>query len=570
MNDEVREAAAEYLVESSAGETEEASDLRPLIRLLEHAEGFAVAFLQHDVPFAAERLVSNLLGELASRGRPGDILRLNQPTHDLLGTLEELDHPPGRPLFILGFERSIPADAVFPTALTRLNMARDFYRRLPFAIVLVLPRYALDKLARQAPDFWAWRSGVFEIEPSLKELRELIIAQPIGEVDLYRDLSTEAKRRYLDTVEILLDDYRRRDVNEGEDLALLYRRAAAILKAQGRHQQALDHLVRALEVAERSGNEELKTDLQLDLVQPTLYLGDMDEALRLVQVVVAARRRRAEDRDDALAAADLARSLVAYGWVLGERRQDEEALEVTLRATTIWRHLVNDFSPRYAPDLAESLLNCGVFQGRLGRYDESKETTREALEIYRQLVSETRGQYLSGLALTLSQAANVLGAEQRHQEAVRLRQEAVETWRRFAAASGVDVRGEMSQALSNLAVDLSLSGRVDEALEAANEAVLQQRELIAGEVEFWADSFALASRLNVLGTCLGLAGRFDEAADCLEEALSVLEALPLDELQAHQRDISFLVTQYRNFASMTTERTAGLPRFDRIREALEG
>jgi len=58
-----------------------------------------------------------------------------------------------------------------------LQWTRESLRQFNFPIVLWLPDDVATRLAQQAPDFWSWRSGVFEFSRSLS--RTLSLA-PMG------------------------------------------------------------------------------------------------------------------------------------------------------------------------------------------------------------------------------------------------------------------------------------------------------------------------------------------------------------------------------------------------------
>ena len=62
-----------------------------------------------------------------------------------------------------GLESGIPYDQPNSRILAELNLGRDLFPRdVPSPLVIWLPDYAVTAVARFAPDFWAWRSGVFE------------------------------------------------------------------------------------------------------------------------------------------------------------------------------------------------------------------------------------------------------------------------------------------------------------------------------------------------------------------------------------------------------------------------
>ncbi len=50
----------------------------------------------------------------------------------------------------------------YPPMLQDLNFVRDAYQEgVPYPLLIILPDYALTRLAKFAPDFWDWRSGIF-------------------------------------------------------------------------------------------------------------------------------------------------------------------------------------------------------------------------------------------------------------------------------------------------------------------------------------------------------------------------------------------------------------------------
>jgi tetratricopeptide (TPR) repeat protein len=72
-------------------------------------------------------------------------------------------------LLISGLENSIGVDSEYPEILVNMNMERDNYPRiLPYPIVLLLPSYAVIRIARYAPDFWSWKST----EVQLKKIKK--------------------------------------------------------------------------------------------------------------------------------------------------------------------------------------------------------------------------------------------------------------------------------------------------------------------------------------------------------------------------------------------------------------
>jgi tetratricopeptide (TPR) repeat protein len=68
-------------------------------------------------------------------------------------------------LLISGLENSIGVNGEYPEILVNMNMERDDYPRiLPHPTILLLPSYAVTRMARYAPDFWSWKSTEVQLK----------------------------------------------------------------------------------------------------------------------------------------------------------------------------------------------------------------------------------------------------------------------------------------------------------------------------------------------------------------------------------------------------------------------
>ncbi|AFY48583.1 hypothetical protein Nos7524_2755 [Nostoc sp. PCC 7524] len=78
-------------------------------------------------------------------------------------------------LMIRGLENAIGVFAEYPPVLQDLNFVRDAYKStVPHPILFILPDYAITRLAKFAPDFWAWRSGIFCLKTPTKTIENAI------------------------------------------------------------------------------------------------------------------------------------------------------------------------------------------------------------------------------------------------------------------------------------------------------------------------------------------------------------------------------------------------------------
>jgi len=275
-----RKAEAEPLAFAGSPLPEE--ELAALLRVLRWARGFVLVFVRSNVPLESRQIVAELAERLAGDGPRVRELRLAAATDDLLSEIRALTPPlaAGEAVVVVGFEHSIPSRISYPPALDRLNRAREHFRELPCTLVLVLPDYALNQLAREAPDFWAWRSGVFATRPAVS--RVLIEPRELGsrQSDLW-SLALERKKDHLEVLQELLADLERSAVGNEVEKSDLCWRISVLHHSLGELDDSLLYARKALKHAgEDARGRALALGQIADIYQDR---GELDEALRIRQ-----------------------------------------------------------------------------------------------------------------------------------------------------------------------------------------------------------------------------------------------------------------------------------------------
>ncbi len=248
-------------------------------------------------------------------------------------------------------EASIRSADPHPPILAHLNLARERYKELlACPLVLWLPDYALTRLAREAPDFWAWRSGVFQFAPEAdiaqSALRRLAYEPGIAT----SNLDAAAKRERLALLEQLLADYRELGDGPQEQDA-----QAAILFEMGH----------------------LRQDL-----------GDYDEARRFYQQSLDIKQQLG-DR------AGIAATLHQLGGLAQFQGDYDEARRFYQQSLDIKQQLGNRVG------ISISLHQLGTLAGLQGNYDEARRLYQQSLDIKQQLGDR------AGTAITVWSLGNV-------------------------------------------------------------------------------------------------------------------------------------------------------------------
>ena len=209
-------------------------ELARLERMLTRAEGFTLAFARVNVPTQRAKLVEAIqarvqkksveIVEIDLEGAVGDVLT------EIKDFLQQHDGaaPDGtakRAVFVYGLERVIPSSAIYHPALALINLKRENFREaIPSPLVFWIPEYALQAIAEGAPDFWAWRSGVYEFTLPHEHTDALwsSVAPEGGQVALSR-LPLDEKKERIHSLSGLLAEYEvREDKDEPNILDIRY------------------------------------------------------------------------------------------------------------------------------------------------------------------------------------------------------------------------------------------------------------------------------------------------------------------------------------------------------------
>ncbi|MBD2627061.1 tetratricopeptide repeat protein [Trichormus variabilis] len=138
-------------------------------------------------------------------------------------------------LMIIGLEKSIGLFGEYPAVLQDLNFIRDaFTNSVPHPILIFLQDDALKRLAQYAPDFWAWRKGVFYFQTA-QSTRELAIDRTLNSERILESLNLPEKQERIDLLERLLMEAatdKNNRVNILRELGVAYRSIGEIKKAE--------------------------------------------------------------------------------------------------------------------------------------------------------------------------------------------------------------------------------------------------------------------------------------------------------------------------------------------------
>jgi len=402
-------------------------------------------------------------------------------------------HPPFA-LSVHGLEASLHSDIPHPPLLTHLNLARERYRELGCPLVLWLPDYALTRLAREAPDFWAWRNGVFEFAPE-PEMAESVLRQVAYESAMATaSLDAAARRERMMLLERLLEDYR--ELGDGPQerraQATILHQLGMLAQAQGDYAKARRLYEESLRIKEDLGDRAEVAQTLHQLGNLAYLRGDYAGARRLYEESL----RIGEELDD--------RAGVALSrWGLGNLAQDQgnyaEAECQWQAALEVFRELGD------RKNEAGVLHNLGRLAQARGDYAEARRLYGEAAEVFRNLGARREQ------ATVLHNLGVLAQAQGDYAEARRLYGEAAEVFRDLGA------RREQAAVLHQLGNLAQAQGDYAEARRLYEESLRIREEL--------GDRAGVAQTIHNLGALAWTRGGYAEARRLYEESLRIKEEL---------------------------------------------
>ncbi|MEM9815341.1 MAG: tetratricopeptide repeat protein [Cyanobacteria bacterium P01_D01_bin.6] len=255
---------------------------------------------------------------------------------ELMLRLESVEYGANKkPAIILrGLETSIGGLGKESPFLQDLNFVRDaLARRVSHPMVMILPKYALKRLARTAKDFWSWASIVLAFR-SARERIETVQSQVMRSDYLFSSDLAPVKQSRIDQLNALLEEYAPTE-HEPDDVNAVIR--LSILLELGDAYTSLAQMkaaqtcfAQALHLAQMSQQKWYEAQARRKLGQVLQFLKQSQEALSNYESALTIYREVGDRLGEA-------NTLKAQGDVRQFLDQRSEALSNYESALTIYR-----------------------------------------------------------------------------------------------------------------------------------------------------------------------------------------------------------------------------------------
>ena len=233
-----------------------AESYQSLVRSLQRTDGFSLFFVRC-IPGDQEDLVQRLQADLPRLHMQRLELEselVDGNLYQRVATLPDFDHI--NVLFISGLEKSLDPyvksgyggqgdyyklDTV-PRVLGHLNLQRERFRDdFPFCLVFFLSAFGIKYIARRAPDFFDWRSGIFEFIPDSETVGRLT-QELQGEYQEYLTWSHTQRLDHIRDIQGILEE----DQQNPNQQASLFGEKGNILVADRNYEAAIASYDQAL------------------------------------------------------------------------------------------------------------------------------------------------------------------------------------------------------------------------------------------------------------------------------------------------------------------------------------
>ena len=356
--------------------TDTDSILDQIERVVRWGDEFRLAFVKCNHPIQRETLRRLLLERLNDQ----PVLEIpldNKPVVSLLDEIRPLWKPDQPPVAVCvyGLEYSLREQGQNSPVLGRLNHDRDLLRQfVPAALLIWLPDFALDYVARGAPDFWAWRSGVYEFQTdSTLWQAESIAALSDQDAVSLGSLPWKDKQKEIIRLEELLRTSQaltRQDKQVKQTNHRLLHQLGFLYSSLGKQDEALDRYQESLKLAKAIGDRAGEGATLNNLSQVYRARGDYETALRYLEEALAIQRAIGDRAGEGATLNNLSRIYHARG-------DDDTALRYLEESLAI-RRAIGD---RVGEGVTLNNLS-QIYQAR-GDYDTALRYLEESLVISR-------------------------------------------------------------------------------------------------------------------------------------------------------------------------------------------
>jgi tetratricopeptide (TPR) repeat protein len=359
---------------------ENQQELAELATFVDFAVGLTIGFIEINNPRDADTLLQALRDRFDAEkvrfmvmdfSRDRDLRFLRDAVIERLPQVK-LKSKEKLVLVIRGLEVAIGTDSVgdYPPVLQDLNFVRDAYAQtVAYPLLFVLPDYAITRVAKYAPDFWAWQSGLFSFKTSPEQRQALQVEA--FEKRLSGIASNENEIQIQQLMQLLMEyqpSGKPIDVANVKTCSEIYYKLGSAYITQRQPQKAIDYLNAGVKLLEKQPSQRLEQRIYHRLGRAYEQLRQFDAAQANYEAALGLAKQSDDQNLISMVLQDL-------GDIALERRQFEVAKDFYQQSLTIDQQQ-ND---RYSQ--ASTYHQLGMVAQALREFPEARNCYQQALQI---------------------------------------------------------------------------------------------------------------------------------------------------------------------------------------------
>jgi len=247
---------------------------------------FALFFVLVNLPETRKHIAKQLIKQLHRRVVEISVSQeaLQDTTLDAWLLPQLKDAPEESVVFLHNLQEILPTEKkALRHYLQQLNYRRSSLAAIQRPLVIWLPRYAIDKLAEFAADFYDWYSNVYEFIPSAEDVDQItsrfVTEFESKNVHPAERMSSTEKQKWLHTLTALLDE----NPDQNKFRAKLLDSLGRLHQAIGNLDNALEHYEQSLSIQQEIGDKAGEGSTLNNISQIFKARGDYDTALKYLK-----------------------------------------------------------------------------------------------------------------------------------------------------------------------------------------------------------------------------------------------------------------------------------------------
>jgi tetratricopeptide (TPR) repeat protein len=505
---------------------------------LSRNQGFGLYFVRSS-PIQTQNIIEDIKRDLPNKKI--DVLPLTDEVDNLFNLITNFpDYQNLNVLFISGLELSLlgyeereseglflpSQSAVYggtwagiPRILGHLNLSRERFREhFPFSIVFCLPEFALRYFIRRAPDFFDWRSGVYDF-PTEQDLVNLeayrLVYGKDTDIEIYQTWTSQEQLQRLTEIRAYLSES-----PDNERSSELWHEKGLIHAVNDQFEEAITSFGNALKIKPNFPEGWVNRGVVLfDLGRYKEAITSFDKALKIKSDLYEAWYNRGNALDDL---GRYEKAIASYDHALKIKPDDHQAWNnrgIALGNLGRIEEAIASFDEalKIKPDDHQAWNNRGIALGNLGRIEEAIASFDEALKIK---PDKDEAWYNRGNALDdLGRLEEAIAS---FDKALKIKPDKDEAW--YNRGNALFNLGRFEEAIASYDEALKLKPDKDEAWYGRGNALFN-----LGRFEEAISSFNNALKFKPdlheawfnRGNALGNLGRYGEAITSYDNVLKI-------------------------------------------------